>query len=472
MTDDNELGEYVCAECIGDEYLSAEISRDGATHQCMICKQAGASIGFDELCERVNSIVEETLIRTAENPDSWEMYKDSDVEWEREGDGIDFYLGEMLGCDTDGDLVAAIKERLSDQYYSYDSGIEDPYGDTIQYRQRDLDAGRFGEIWSAFEREIRTRGRFFNHRASDALGEIFKELDRYRYFERPLIREIGPSTTQTALYRARPVKDRDELTRIVQSPAKELGAPPSHIAKNGRMNPRYISMFYGAFDPNTCVAEVRPPVGSRIVIGKFDIVEKLRLLDLGALTHAYISDVSYFDPAFQRLRQRAFFLETLVSIMSRPVQPNDEDYEYLTTQAVAEYLSEDEALKLDGLIFPSSQSDTQGENVVLFGRMAFVQPDGTDELEMRTTHGTRDGMEWEPDVTVWSRRKAKSPDGDASAAWLWDEAWERSEARISDTAALKIDLGSIEIREIKAVSYEQRVRKVYRYDEPKGDLPF
>jgi hypothetical protein len=38
-------------------------------------------------------------------------------------------------------------------------------------------------------------------------------------------------------------------------------------------------------------------------------------------------------------------------IMSRPVMPSDEDFQYLPTQAVAEYLSEKIEPKLDGLIF-------------------------------------------------------------------------------------------------------------------------
>jgi hypothetical protein len=146
-------------------------------------------------------------------------------------------------------------------------------------------------------------------------------------------------------------------------------------------------MYYGAFDADTCVAEIRAPVGSSVVIGKFEIVRPLRLLDLDAFRHIFVQQASFFDPGFRGLRDKAYFLKRLVSIMSRPVMPSDEDFEYLPTQAVAEYLSEKIEPRLDGLIFPSSQRGGTGENVVLFRRAATIKPDDTDNMELKTDFG-------------------------------------------------------------------------------------
>ena len=67
--------------------------------------------------------------------------------------------------------------------------------------------------------------------------------------------------------------------------------------------------------------------------------------------------------------------------------PSDEDFQYLPSQAVAEYPSEKIEPRLDGLIFPSSQRDGAGENVVLFRRAATVEPDNTDNMEFNTHFG-------------------------------------------------------------------------------------
>jgi len=109
-------------------------------------------------------------------------------------------------------------------------------------------------------------------------------------------------------------------------------------------------MFYGALDADTCVAEIRAPVGSSVVISKFEIIRPLRLLDLEAFRHLVVQEASFFDPGFRGLRDTAYFRGRLVSIMSRPVMPSDEDFQYLPTQAVAEFLSEKIEPRLDGLV--------------------------------------------------------------------------------------------------------------------------
>ena len=78
-----------------------------------------------------------------------------------------------------------------------------------------------------------------------------------------------------------------------------------------------------------------------------------------------MKNASYFDPEFRNLRDKAHFLRSLVSIMSRPVMPTDEDYQYLPTQAVAEYLSEKMKPRLHGLIFPSSHERVMGKTCLV-----------------------------------------------------------------------------------------------------------
>jgi RES domain len=233
------------------------------------------------------------------------------------------------------------------------------------------------------------------------------------------------------------------------------------------MNPRWISMFYGAFDADTCVAEIRAPVGSSVVIGRFHIIRPLRLLDLHAFKELFVERASFFDPDFRRLREKARFLGHLVTIMSRPVMPSDEDFQYLPTQAVAEYLSEKIEPKLDGLIFPSSQRGGEGENVVLFRRAAGARADGTQNLESEVSFGWATEDDEDRDITVWTKPKRKKP---ASLGAEFEPS--EPEHLSSEESALRIDLETLEIRDVKGVTYSTETRRVRRYKEHKGKLPF
>ena len=64
---------------------------------------------------------------------------------------------------------------------------------------------------------------------------------------------------------------------------------------------------YGALEEETCVSEVRAPVGSFVVLVKFDLLNQIRILDLEALSIVY-SDFSHFDPNYIEKRSRERFL--------------------------------------------------------------------------------------------------------------------------------------------------------------------
>ena len=78
------------------------------------------------------------------------------------------------------------------------------------------------------------------------------------------------------------------------------------------MNPKGVSVFYGAMDKLTCVSEIRPPVGSNVILGQFTLVETVRLIDLEALSRVRAKG-SYFDPEYARQKERKAFLRQLVS---------------------------------------------------------------------------------------------------------------------------------------------------------------
>ena len=139
------------------------------------------------------------------------------------------------------------------------------------------------------------------------------------------------------------------------------------------MNAPGIPVFYGATEMRTCVAEVQPPVGSDVVVAKFEVLKSLQLLDLDVLGNVYTSG-SYFDPDLSERAGRAAFFEWLAALISRPVMPQDETTEYIATQAMAEFLAHRSKPTLDGIVFRSSQTGGDSHNVVLFNHARVVEP--------------------------------------------------------------------------------------------------
>ena len=109
---------------------------------------------------------------------------------------------------------------------------------------------------------------------------------------------------------------------------------------------------------------------------------------------------SLFDSAYLPKLQRAAFLKRLSDKISRPVMPDDEPFEYLVTQAIADYLASEQ--NIDGVIYPSAQTDSPHGNVAIFQRAARVEalevPEGTTfnvQLELHSEDGV------EPWSCVW-----------------------------------------------------------------------
>ena len=165
------------------------------------------------------------------------------------------------------------------------------------------------------------------------------------------------------------------------------------------MNALGISVFYGADDPDVALAEVRPPVGSKVLIGRFAIERTINLLDLAALSDVFVEG-SVFDPAHARMLQMAVFLERLTNRIVMPVMPDDAASDYIPTQAVADYLSSLTEPSIDGIIYPSAQSNKQKRNVILFHKSSRVQEISTSKdsivtVELRSDEDFEINYEYE-----------------------------------------------------------------------------
>jgi hypothetical protein len=246
------------------------------------------------------------------------------------------------------------------------------------------------------------------------------------------------------------------------------------------MNARGISVFYGANDPKTAIAEVRPPVGSQVAVAQFEIIRKLRLLDLTALRDVRVAG-SIFDVGLAACLERAQFLRSLSGRIARPVMPDDEPFEYLATQAIADFLATESSVPIDGIVFPSAQVAGDVLNVVLFHKSSRVEaldiPKGT-EISARTGQFGEDG--WEDDYTVIEEvppasQEAKKEEEDDKGWPTFDTIaampWRETDAELRE-ATLRIVPDSVKIHRVRRVEFETEEFSVRRHRWEKREPDF
>ncbi len=481
MSEDDEH-KRICCECVREAFLSQQIEKEGQAGECSYCGETLASIPIEELADRIETAFADHYVRTANYPESWQERAMADREssyvWQREGQPV--HDAVEAAASIPSEAVADVLEILDNRYGDFDSaamGEETEFSGETYYEEKGASAQAWHEEWRNFEQSLKTEARFFSRSAAELLARVFGQVDTLKTKPRhPLVVEVGPGRKLTHLYRARVFQSEGRLEEALCRPDLHLGSPPARLASAGRMNARGISVFYGATNAAVALAEVRPPVGSKVAIANFEITRRLRLLDLTALDGVQDGG-SIFDPSLKGRLERVAFLQTLRERMTRPVMPDDEAFDYLATQAVADFLATENEPRLDGIIFGSAQAKT-GRNVVLFHKAARVEemqlPLGTD-LTAHTGYDTEEG--WEIDYGVSEevpKPKAPAPPkDDGLLAGLLPQPYEpyRSDGDFRD-AALRVDGSSVEVHHVEWVKVNSKGFAVSRHRHEKQDWKF
>lgn len=377
----------VCFQCVGEEYLATKVRTEGAQGKCDYCGDLSASFSIAEMAKLIKEAFASHYVRTSDQPNNMEysMLRDreSDYEWNRDGEQVVYAI--MNAADIPEPAARDIQSVLEDEYSDFEAdkiGEETEFSSGSHYTQRGPDPSQWMIEWRTFDESLRSEARFFSKSAEKHLASIFDQFESLETADgQPIILNAGPNTNLRELFRARVFQDDRSLEAALERPDRHLGPPPSRLANAGRMNARGISVFYGANSAAIALAEVRPPVGSRVAVARFEIIRPVRLLDLTALD-GVITRGSIFDAGYAGQLERSAFLRTLSQRLARPVMPDDEAFAYLATQAVADYLSTDSEKRLDGIIYPSVQAGGSACNVVLFYKSARVKalaiPKGTE----------------------------------------------------------------------------------------------
>lgn len=365
------------------------MSLSGKRKKCAYCGRQAKGYPIEQIADRIDSAFETFYSRTSDEMDSMEerMHYDqeSDYSWERHGDSVIDAIA--IAAEVENEIAEDIQAVLEDKHYDHSSaeiGEEMEFASNSFYTTKSLEDESWQQEWETFETSLKSENRYFNHRGAKHLIEIFSGLELMETFEkRPIVVMIGGEKMPNNIFRARVFQSDQKLSDALKRPELHLGPPPSVFANNGRMNAHGISVFYGAEDEDTALAEVRPAVGSQVAVGNFKIVRELKMLDLMALREIKL-DGSIFDPTYARELAKVFFLGELSQKLTRPIMPDDEIFEYLPTQAIADFLATEPLFNFDGIIFPSAQVQGIHANVVLFNKASRVKeidlPEGTDSV--------------------------------------------------------------------------------------------
>ena len=405
------------------------------------------------------------------------MMKEGDLDWERKGETIIDLI--QNHAEVEPAVAEDIQVVLERRHYDVElarMGEENPFGATAQYAESGVDDTEPRVGWLSFEHGLKTEARYFSRMAEWTLQSVFEGIAEHStHGNRPIVVEAGPNTAMNAIYRARVFQSNERVEQALRRPDLEIGPPPSKFATAGRMNPHGISVFYGATDPMIALAEVRPPVASMVIVGRFELIRPLRLLDVEALrvlnVEGSVFDTTYFD----RL-QKAKFLKWLSQRITLPIMPDDEPYEYLPTQAIADFLAGNADPLLHGIVYPSVQGGAGKSNVVLFHKAARVQPmdipNGT-EISVSSAYFTEDGEEIDYRVSeevpppAASSRSLDVPGG--SAIWAMPPESVEYDSRES---FLKLDVSSLQVHHVRGITFKTDAYPVTRHRSNKQSWDF
>ncbi|WP_376697237.1 RES family NAD+ phosphorylase [Wenzhouxiangella sp. EGI_FJ10305] len=476
----------ICSGCIGEAYLKAEVERNGDKGDCTYCSETKKVITICDLADRVDAALVDHYERTQDEPTAlqYALHRDKDIfyQWERRGEPV----AEVI-CETahiDERIAEHVRQVLEERHYDFDAAVageENPYDIEAHYDEKGVEDYELQEGWAYFQQTLKTETRVFNREAEAILDSIFEDLGEHITLQSdPVIMGVGPTCHIAQLYRARVFQSGDKLESALMRPDQEIGPPPFSAANAGRMNASGISVFYGATEPDVALAEVRPPVGSRVAVAQFEIIRPLQLLDVEALRSIYVEG-SIFDTSYISRLQKAKFLRRLSDQLTMPVMPERESDDYLVTQGIADYLASREEPKIDGIIYRSIQKGDEGRNVVLFHKSSRVEnlnlPEGTSTSAQLWEISENEPV---PDYSVFD--KIPDPIKEDTPYAVKTErliGYENSHGGLvyfvsspqqedSRESALRIDTETVEVHHIDRIQVEATRYFVKRYKVSKG----
>lgn len=345
-----ELNSNACTKCIGDIALIERLN----TSEAIICDYCNSESSTTYDTADLPEIIFAALSEEYEDPVHQCPYDEGEYIAPELLDTTDLIEREF-GIDH-GDLVQKISENIPTEKWC----------EIDPFRLKTNEA--LGSVWNNFKELIKHESRYFFMNARrdvkydddeidvintlNALENIIKELKLYKTLD-----------VTDKIYRARILKENENIN------SASLGSPPKEWCNvPNRMSPRGISMFYGSFDKETALKEIKADKkekNERIICGTWKPIRPLNLIDLSIFIHI----PSICDIKNRQKRPFIKFLQNFIKDISLPTSPNYEDIDYIPTQVITEYLRNifkfPNGIKVDGLLYNSSYKN-RGQNIVIF----------------------------------------------------------------------------------------------------------
>lgn len=150
---------------------------------------------------------------------------------------------------------------------------------------------------------------------------------------------------------------------------EEVGAPPPHIASEGRLNRYRTSVLYLATDELTAISEIRPQPGHIVSVGEFNPKRSITVANLAA--------PNVESQAKDKLLERLHLAISLGVFANLPVTPETRHW-YMATQLIGDAAR---AAGFEGVMFRSTVSS--GTNLVVFDPSLFNQASRVKAVEVK-----------------------------------------------------------------------------------------
>lgn len=134
--------------------------------------------------------------------------------------------------------------------------------------------------------------------------------------------------------------------------------PLSHVAHEGRVNPKGIPCLYAASNKETAMAEVRPWIGSHVSVSQLRTMRELTLIDF---SQGHDSRFNFFFEEPSPTVREQHIWEQVDRAFSTPVTSDPLTAEYIPTQVISEFFKKK---GFDGVVYKSQLGS--GFNLALF----------------------------------------------------------------------------------------------------------
>lgn len=357
----------VCACHFDDECLRDFIEKNGVVGECSFCGKKSKVIDFASFIEHAQSIVYRYFgTLDDENLPSAFFHGDNyGFGFVREPDSL---IGEIISAEGIHSLSTyqLLQELgLLTGESALDDAIQNCFAmgqEWIRHNPLSFSAGEWvSYYWKSFCDTIKFKRRF----TVDELefeGDHYGETISYSEVITQIFSAIRDAKmckylrAGTRLYRSRLFSEAPATISFL-----DLTSPPDEHAKQNRMSPAGISMFYSSLQAKTNIAEIGQTEGI-VITGRFTLKNDVYILDLTDLP-----GISYWSKG--NIGEMAF-LHQFSREISKPIERDERIHiDYLPTQAFTEYIrhrfKDETGRSLDGIMYNSSIPNA-GKNVVLF----------------------------------------------------------------------------------------------------------